>query len=94
MELWANGFNAWGQLDLGEVQEGDPRDLKEFKCLLSDPHIEVLWTSLSAILIKTSSSSRIAGFPDDLTNIVASNEQLCGSLAVASNGRIVRKQII
>lgn len=50
-ELWATGFNAWGQLDFEEASESAPRDLKEFKCILKDESsIEVIHTTLSASL--------------------------------------------
>lgn len=51
MELWATGFNAWGQLDF-EVLETGPRDLKAFKCILTDDRVEILCTALSATLGK------------------------------------------
>lgn len=51
MELWASGFNAWGQLDF-ELPQTGPRDLKAFKCILRDERIEILCTSLSATLGK------------------------------------------
>lgn len=50
MELWASGFNAWGQLDFEELPETAPRDLKEFKCILRDEYIEIIRTTLSATL--------------------------------------------
>lgn len=52
MELWASGFNAWGQLDFEELPETRPGDLKEFKCILRQEHIETVRTTLSATLGK------------------------------------------
>lgn len=52
MELWASGFNAWGQLNISGGNGLDSRDLKTFKCVLEDEHIEILRTSLSATLSK------------------------------------------
>ncbi len=57
MELWASGFNAWGQLDfeLSAPAAGSPegiRDLSSFKCILRDKHIEIIQASLSAVLGK------------------------------------------
>ena len=65
MQLWACGFNAWGQLHFanegGESLNSDgtiqqptldslPKDLEKFECVLVDPDIEVLKTSHSATL--------------------------------------------
>lgn len=52
MELWASGFNAWGQLDFEQLPETEHRDLKEFKCILKDERIELVRTTLSATLGK------------------------------------------
>jgi len=52
MELWAQGFNAWNQLEFEKEPAHNPRDLDEFQCLLVDESIEVLRTSLSATLGK------------------------------------------
>lgn len=53
MELWASGFNAWGNLDFsrGEARV-EPRDLKAFKCVLRDKSIRILRTRVSATLGK------------------------------------------
>jgi hypothetical protein len=65
MQLWACGFNAWGQLHFanegGESLNSDgkpsvdnkchyPKDLEGFECVLVDSDIEVLKTSHSATL--------------------------------------------
>jgi hypothetical protein len=60
MELWAYGFNAWGQLDFANAeslssdgmpeQDSLPKDLKQFECVLSDNEIDVLKTSISSTL--------------------------------------------
>lgn len=50
MELWASGFNAWNQLQFDGSRVAEPRDLKEFECLLRDTHIGILRTTLSAVL--------------------------------------------
>jgi hypothetical protein len=51
MELWASGFNAWGQLDF-ESTPSLPSDLKAFKCILQYKQIELLLTTESATLGK------------------------------------------
>jgi len=65
MQLWAYGFNAWGQLHFANKGEESrnpdgnpsvdrkclyPKDLEGFECILVDPDIEVLKTSHSAVL--------------------------------------------
>jgi hypothetical protein len=60
MELWASGFNAFGQLDFANAgslssdgmpeQDFMPKDLNQFECILSDKEVDVLKTSLSATL--------------------------------------------
>jgi hypothetical protein len=50
MELWACGFNAWGQLSFEDVVEEEPRDFHSFKCILKDKNIEILRTTLSQTL--------------------------------------------
>jgi len=50
MELWACGFNAWGQLSFQETPFEDTRDLNAFQCILEEETIEVVRSSVSAIL--------------------------------------------
>jgi hypothetical protein len=52
MELWACGFNAWGQLDFGEKFSLASPDLNTFKCVFIDQRIEILHMGLSSILRK------------------------------------------
>jgi hypothetical protein len=52
MELWACGFNAWGQLDFGEKLSLESTDLNTFKCVFIDQRIEILHMGLSSILRK------------------------------------------
>lgn len=52
MELWASGFNAWGQLDFQDQSSTQYRDLKNFRCVYQDECIEILRTTLSATLSK------------------------------------------
>tara|TARA_R110002060_G_scaffold36674_4_gene47677 strand:- start:782 stop:940 length:159 start_codon:yes stop_codon:yes gene_type:complete len=52
MELWASGFNAWGQLEFSGGNGLDSKDLTVFKRVLEDKQIEILRTSLSATLSK------------------------------------------
>jgi len=52
MELWATGFNAWGQLDFQGESFLAPADLRTFNCILRSKHLEMLRTSLSATLGK------------------------------------------
>jgi len=61
MELWATGFNAWNQLqDDGGDLTSNPEDIHEFKCILQDEVLDVLRTSLSSILGKSSDLYREA----------------------------------
>ncbi len=55
MELWASGFNAWGQLDFESPSRAadspvKTRDLTKFKCILRDEHIEIIQANLSVVL--------------------------------------------
>jgi hypothetical protein len=56
MELWACGFNAWGQLQLEGDFPSDPHDLHAFQLLLEDRSIEILKTAVSATLSKSAKS--------------------------------------
>ena len=47
-ELWACGFNAWGQLNFEEKYSLGSHDLPRFKCIHRDDSIEVLHDSISA----------------------------------------------
>ncbi|KAH7351074.1 regulator of chromosome condensation 1/beta-lactamase-inhibitor protein II [Rhexocercosporidium sp. MPI-PUGE-AT-0058] len=88
MELWASGFNAWGQLDFSEGKGLDSRDLKTFKCVLRDKHIEVLRTSISATLVQTSHGLLTAGVPDELISHCLSEQDRFPSLAIAGNDQL------
>lgn len=51
MELWASGFNAFGQLDFEEGEKSIlPEDLKTFKCLLKEAHVKLICASISATI--------------------------------------------
>ncbi|KUJ18274.1 RCC1/BLIP-II protein [Mollisia scopiformis] len=89
MELWASGFNAWGQLDFEEVPGIGHRDLKEFKCILTDKRIEIVRTTLSATLVKTSAGLRTAGCFDDLIEHCISKQDNLSNLAIAGNDIVV-----
>jgi hypothetical protein len=52
MELWACGFNAWGQLGFGGKFSLESPDLNTFKCVFKDQRIEILHMGLSSILRK------------------------------------------
>jgi len=56
MELWACGFNAWGQLQIEGDLPSDPHDLHAFQLLLEDRSIEILKTAVSATLSKSAKS--------------------------------------
>jgi len=90
MELWACGLNAWNQLEFDREPPLEPRDLLEFKCVLKDEHIEVLWMSLSATLVKISSGSHLAGSPDDSTRLCYDRTDNCrlATTAVAGNEKV------
>lgn len=57
MELWACGFNAWGQLevDKSQVHSSPAQDLPSFKCVLRDPLIQFIRGSVTATLSKFNS---------------------------------------
>jgi hypothetical protein len=63
MELWASGFDAWGQLAF-EEPETAPRDLQDFKCVLRDEAIEIIRTTLSATLGRSCFPSYFVHIPD------------------------------
>ncbi|KAH9212492.1 regulator of chromosome condensation 1/beta-lactamase-inhibitor protein II [Leptodontidium sp. 2 PMI_412] len=88
MELWASGFNAWGQLDFSEGKGLDSRDLKTFKCVLRDKHIEILRTSISAALIRTSHGFLTAGIPDELISHSLAEQDSFPNLAIAGNDQL------
>ena len=56
MELWACGFNAWGQLQVEGDLSSDPHDLYRFQPVLEDRRIEILKTAMSATLGKSTMS--------------------------------------
>ncbi|KAG4433888.1 hypothetical protein IFR05_010625 [Cadophora sp. M221] len=88
MELWASGFNAWGQLDFSEGKGLDSRDLETFKCVLKDKHIEILRTSISATLIRISHGLLTAGAPDDLISHSLAQQDSFPNLAIAGNDEL------
>jgi len=53
MELWATGFNAWGQLQFDEFSANEAQDLTEFSCILREQSFKILKTSLSATVGKS-----------------------------------------
>jgi len=51
MELWACGFNAWGQLNFEkEDQSDEPHDVSELRCVLKVEKIESVYSSISGTL--------------------------------------------
>ncbi|KAL2071407.1 hypothetical protein VTL71DRAFT_12642 [Oculimacula yallundae] len=92
MELWVSGFNAWGQLDFSEEEkEGlDSRDLKTFKCKLKDKHIEILRTSFSATLRRSSHNLLTTGTSDGLISHCLALQDSFPTLAQAGNEQLVK----
>jgi len=90
MQLWACGFNAWGQLHFADDEASEclnsdgttqrsilddlPKDLEKFECVLVDPDIEVLKSSHSAILIRKSSQLVQTGSPDPFFQYLLSED--------------------
>ncbi|PQE29656.1 regulator of chromosome condensation (RCC1) protein [Rutstroemia sp. NJR-2017a BBW] len=76
MELWACGFNAWGQLQFAEsasrADNDEPEDITTFtRVLLARGSIRIIETSFSACLVGISDGAsdspeqvKVAGFPD------------------------------
>lgn len=89
MELWASGFNAWGQLEFSGGNGLDSKDLTVFKRVLEDKQIEILRTSLSATLIRTSKGLISAGSPDDLICLCLSKQDSFAHLAMAGNDQLI-----
>ncbi|PVH89350.1 RCC1/BLIP-II [Cadophora sp. DSE1049] len=88
MELWASGFNAWGQLDFSGENGLDSWDVKTFKCVLEDKQIEILRTSISATLIRTSNGLVAAGTADDLISLCLAKQDSFPNLAIAGNEQL------
>ncbi|KAH7400003.1 regulator of chromosome condensation 1/beta-lactamase-inhibitor protein II [Cadophora sp. MPI-SDFR-AT-0126] len=88
MELWASGFNAWGQLEFSGANGLDSRDVQTFKRVLEDKHLEILHTSLSAILIRTSHGLIAAGSPDGLISLCLAKQESFPNLAIAGNDQL------
>ncbi|TVY46061.1 E3 ubiquitin-protein ligase [Lachnellula occidentalis] len=90
MQLWACGFNAWGQLQFADNKHAEclnsdgttqqptlndlPKDLEKFECVLVDPNIEVLKTSHSATIIRQSSQLVQTGSPDHFFQYLKSED--------------------
>lgn len=51
MQLFATGFNAWGQLNLKNNDNAGelPKDYHEFVEIFADQHITKVWATLSAL---------------------------------------------
>ena len=60
MELWASGFNAWGQLDFEDQSSIGSPDSRSFKCVLRSQHFEIPRTCLSATLGKRQLVDRVS----------------------------------
>lgn len=96
MELWAVGFNAYGQLNFDNpVPEFTFwRDLRQWTLLLEDEAIEILHTSTSATIVKTKSAGiRVAGQIDEFAQHVISEDLDFKRIAMAGNGMIARVYI-
>ncbi|KAK0102464.1 hypothetical protein ONS95_006083 [Cadophora gregata] len=88
MELWASGFNAWGQLDFSGEKGLDSRDHNTFRSVFEDKHIEIVRTSLSATLIRTTNGLVTAGTPDELISLCMDKQDCFANLALAGNGQL------
>ncbi|PBP20087.1 putative Serine/threonine-protein kinase Nek9 [Diplocarpon rosae] len=89
MELWASGFNAWGQLDFSGEGGIGAQDLKHFMRILEDESIRILRTSVSAILVSTQRGTRIAGSPDEFIQHCQKRSDNFSNAAIAGNEKIV-----
>ncbi|KAE9375386.1 RCC1/BLIP-II [Stipitochalara longipes BDJ] len=92
MELWASGFNAWGQLDFQGEASMKSSDLRTFKCVLQSEHIEILRTSLSATLVRTSIGIKGAGSLDDLLQLCLTRRHGLSNIAIAGNEKVAEVQ--
>ncbi|CAL3972815.1 unnamed protein product [Diplocarpon coronariae] len=88
MELWASGFNAWGQLNFSGADRVGAQDLQHFIRILEDESIRVLRTSVSATLVLTQRGTRIAGSPDEFIQHCQKESDNAPSAAIAGNEKI------
>ncbi|KAG9248165.1 regulator of chromosome condensation 1/beta-lactamase-inhibitor protein II [Calycina marina] len=89
MELWAAGFNAWGQLEFEkpEVSSSVSDDLGQFTCIMRDGKICVLKSTFSTTIVGISDRTRAAGSPDDILTNLTEQGKLKSS-AIAGNDKI------
>ncbi|RDL39007.1 uncharacterized protein BP5553_03347 [Venustampulla echinocandica] len=101
MELWACGFNAWGQLEFGSAHAdahspADHRqDVTSFQCVLTDPVIEFIRGSVSATLIHRSSERVLAGVPDPFLQLLQSGnyQNNPNHVAIAGNDQVAAAKL-
>ncbi|KAI0472384.1 regulator of chromosome condensation 1/beta-lactamase-inhibitor protein II [Xylaria cf. heliscus] len=90
MNLYAAGFNAWGQLEFSPLETSDeePDDIASFQKVLSDELIEVLCASLTYTVVNTSAGLRHAGCADEHLKPGLTQKLLSSTAAVAGNGTV------
>lgn len=92
MELLACGFNAWAQLCLEALPDGDvtDEDLQAFTRVLRDGSIQRVQAFLSHTVVTCEDSSKVAGcFPRKHALLYARDPRTYSTLAEAANGAIV-----
>ncbi|KAI8634191.1 regulator of chromosome condensation 1/beta-lactamase-inhibitor protein II [Xylariaceae sp. FL1651] len=92
MELYAAGFNAWGQLELSPPTDSPEEldDISSFQRVLTDKLIEVSYASLAYTIINTSAGLRYVGFVEESVVLGGLRDKLLlARAAVAGNGVII-----
>ncbi|KAG6360094.1 hypothetical protein INS49_011150 [Diaporthe citri] len=90
MELYASGFNAWGQLQFQDAEShAEPDDLHEFTCVLTGDAIDRPRPSLSYTTVVVNGKVRTAGYLPTAHRQLWDEEFLSNrTLAEASNGSV------
>ncbi|KAH8778735.1 regulator of chromosome condensation 1/beta-lactamase-inhibitor protein II [Diaporthe sp. PMI_573] len=90
MELYAAGFNAWGQLRFKTSENhAEPHDLHEFTCVLTGDAIERPRPSLSHTLVAVDGKVRTAGYLPTAHGVLCREDFFSRyTLAEASNGSV------
>lgn len=91
MELYASGFNAWGQLRFQDQKgRAEPDDLHEFACVLTDDAIDQTRPSLSNTAVIVDGKVRTAGFLPTAHRLLCREDFLSKhTIAESSNGTVV-----
>ncbi|KAL2290133.1 hypothetical protein FJTKL_00624 [Diaporthe vaccinii] len=90
MELYASGFNAWGQLQFQATEShAEPDDLHEFTCVLTGDAIDRPRPSLSYTTVAVNGKVRTAGYLPTAHRQLWDEDFLSKCmLAEASNGSV------